>query len=149
MGLWVRQKMWKWRGGSKRSSSTAKVLTFHTFLLLVLTVMSEMGGWGGGPPQLLANQLTLSYQGGNIMPTLYYWYPQLFSSSSIIGVRWAGVCVVGLTEAACSFLCDEAVVVWHDLRDHLDSGNGGGDGGGYCGAATNMPPLLCPPAPLK
>ena len=50
--------------------------------------------------------------------------------------------MVGLTEAACSFLCDEAVVVRHDLRDHLDSGDGcGGDGGG---AATNMSPLLRP-----
>ena len=57
--------------------------------------------------------------------------------------------MVGLTEAACSFLCDEAVVVRHDLRDHLDSGDGcGGDGGGG-GAATNMPLLLCLPAPLK
>ena len=53
--------------------------------------------------------------------------------------------MVGLTEAACSFLCDEAVVVRHDLRDHLDSGDGcGGDGGGGGGAATNMSPLLCP-----
>ena len=33
---------------------------------------------------------------------------------------------VGLIEAACSFLCDEAVVVRHDLGDHLDSGDGGG-----------------------
>ena len=53
--------------------------------------------------------------------------------------------VVGLTEAACSFLCDEAVVVRHDLRDHLDSGEGGGGGG----ATTNMPPLALPTSPTE
>ena len=47
---------------------------------------------------------------------------------------------VGLTEAACSFLCDEAVVVRHDLRDHLDSGDGCG---GYGGAAAAQR-LTCP-----
>ena len=51
--------------------------------------------------------------------------------------------MVGLTEAACSFLCDEAVVVRHDLRDHLDSGDGCG---GYGGGAA---PLALPTSPTE
>ena len=49
--------------------------------------MPEPGG-GALRPQFLADQLTLFQPGGQTLPTLYYWRPQIFSPPGI-PEQWA------------------------------------------------------------